>query len=89
MRQWNRLSSSLDGLQFSFRGAKSQLIVGGSYMAEQGNQPIFSSEFGKIVYILAGFGKQENCRTRKFCILKDRIQQSSNPTDTAIAQTVV
>ena len=54
-------------------------------MAEHGNQPIFSTEFGKIVYILADFGNQEYCRTRKFCILKDGIRQSCNPTDTDIA----
>ena len=54
-------------------------------MAEHGNWPIFSTEFGKIVYILEDFGKQEYCRTRKFCILKDGIRQSSNPTDTDIA----
>ena len=58
---------------------------GGSYMAGHGNWPIFSTEFGNIVYILADFGKQEYCRTQKFCILKDRIRQSSNPTDTGIA----
>ena len=38
-------------------------VIGGSYMAEHGNWPIFSTEFGKIVYILADFGKQEYCRT--------------------------
>ena len=54
-------------------------------MAEDGNWPIFSTEFGKIVYILADFVKQEYCQTRKLCILKDRIRQSSNPTDTDIA----
>ena len=26
-------------------------------MAEHGNRPIFSTEFGKIVHILANFGK--------------------------------
>ena len=46
---------------------------------EHGNLTIFSTEFGKIVYILADFGKEECCRTRKFCILKDRIRQRSNP----------
>ena len=30
---------------------------GGSYVAEHGNWPIFSTEFEKIVYILADFGK--------------------------------
>ena len=54
-------------------------------MAEHGNWPNFSTEFGTIVYILTDFGKQEYCRTRKFCILKDGILQSSNPTDTDIA----
>ena len=34
-------------------------------MAECGNWPIFSTEFGKFVYILVDFGKQEYCRTRK------------------------
>ena len=36
-------------------------IIGGgeSYMAEHGNWPIFLTEFGKIVDILADFGKQE------------------------------
>ena len=58
-------------------------------MAEHGNWPIFSTEFGKIVYILVDFGKQEYHRTRKFCNLKDGIRQSSNPTDTDIAQIVV
>ena len=47
--------------------------------------PIFLTEFGKIVYILADIGKQRYCRTRKFCILKDGIRQSSDPTDTGIA----
>ena len=51
-------------------------------MAKHGNWPIFSAEFGKMSYILADLGKQEYCRTRKFCILKDGIRQSSNPTDT-------
>ena len=45
----------------------------------------FATGFGKIVYILADFGKQEYCRTRKFCIFMDGIRQSSNPTDTDIA----
>ena len=54
-------------------------------MVEHLSWPIFSTEFGKIEYILAEFGKQEYCRTRKFCILKDGIRQSSNPTDTDIA----
>ena len=54
-------------------------------MVEHGNWPIFSTEFEKIVYILADFGKQEYCRTRSFCILKDGIRQSANPTDTDIA----
>ena len=49
-------------------------------MAEYENWPIFSTEFGKIVY-LADFGKQEYCRTQKFCILKDGIRQIPNPTD--------
>ena len=58
---------------------------GGSYMAEHGNWPIFSTTFGKIVYILADVGKQEYCRTRKLCILKDVIRQSYNFMDTDIA----
>ena len=33
--------------------------VGGSYITEHGNWPIFPTEFGKIVYILADFGEQE------------------------------
>ena len=52
---------------------------------EHGNRLMFSAEFGKIVYILVDFGKQEYCRTRKFCILKDGIRQCFNPTDTDIA----
>ena len=60
-------------------------LEGGFDVAEHGNWPIFSTESGKIVCILADFGKQEYCRTRKFCILKDGIRQSSNPTDTDIA----
>ena len=28
-------------------------------MAEHGNWPSFSTEFGKIVYILADYGKQD------------------------------
>ena len=51
-------------------------------MAEHGYWPIFSTEFGKIVYILADYRKQDYCRRRKFCILKDGIRQSFNPTDT-------
>ena len=47
-------------------------------MAEHGNWPVFSTEFEKnCIYfggILAG----------KFCILKDGIRQSYNPTDTDI-----
>ena len=58
---------------------------GGSYMAEHGNWPIFSTEFGTMVYILADFGRQEYCRTQKFCIFKNEIRQSYNPTDTDIA----
>ena len=54
-------------------------------MAEHGNSPIFSTEFGKIVYIFADIGKQKYCRTWKFCFLKDGIRQSSNPMDTDIA----
>ena len=54
-------------------------------MAEYGNWHVFSTEFGKMVYILANVGKQEYCRTRIFCILKDGIRQSSSPTDTDIA----
>ena len=54
-------------------------------MAEHGNWPIFSTEFGKIVCILADIGKQEYCRTRKFCILRDGIWQCSNAMDTDIA----
>ena len=50
-------------------------------MAEHGNLPIFSTEFGKIVYILADFGKEECCRTRKFRILKDGIRKISKSTD--------
>ena len=54
-------------------------------MAEHGNGPIFSTEFGKIVYILADYGKQEYCPTRKSYTLKDGIRRSSNATDTDIA----
>ena len=54
-------------------------------MTEYGYWPIFSTEFGKIEYILADVGKQEYCRTQKVCILKDGIRQCSNPTDTDIA----
>ena len=57
---------------------------GGSYMAQQRNWPIFSTRFGKFVYILVDFGKQEYYQTRKFCILKDGKRQSSNSTDTLI-----
>ena len=53
-------------------------------MAAHGYWPILITEFGKIVYILADFGKQEYW-TRKFCILKDGIRDSSNPMDTEIA----
>ena len=53
-------------------------------MTERGNWPIFSTEFGKFVYILVDFGKQEYCRTRENCILKVGIRQSFNPTDTNI-----
>ena len=62
---------------------------GGSYMAEHESWPIFSTEFGKIVYILEDFGKQEYCLTRIYCILKNGIRQSYNPTGTDIALTVV
>ena len=54
-------------------------------MAEYENWPIFSTEFGTVVYILADFGKQKYCLTRKYCILKGGIRQSDNPTDTDIA----
>ena len=54
-------------------------------MVEHGNWPIFLTELGKIEYILSDFGTQEYCRTRKFCILKGGIRQSSNPKDTDIA----
>ena len=54
-------------------------------MTEHGNWPIFSTESGKNVYVLADFGKEEYFRTQKFCILKDGIQQSYNPTDTDFA----
>ena len=54
-------------------------------MTEHRNWHNVSMEFGKIVYILTDFGKQEYNLTRKFCILKDGIRQSSNPTDTDIA----
>ena len=54
-------------------------------MAEHGNWLIFSTEFGKVVYILADFGKQEYFRTLKSYILKDGIGHISNPTDTDIA----
>ena len=54
-------------------------------MVEHGNWPICSTEFGKIVYILVDFGKQEYCWTRKFCILKDGMRQIPNPTDNDIA----
>ena len=54
-------------------------------MAEHGNWHILSTEFGKILCILAEFGKQEYCRTWKFCILKDGIRQSSNPRNDDIA----
>ena len=46
-----------------------------SYMAEHGNQPIFSTVFGKIVYSVADSGKKEHCRTLKFWILEDRVRQ--------------
>ena len=42
---------------------------------KHGNRPIFSTDFGKIVYILADFWKQEHCRTRKFRNLEDGIRQ--------------
>ena len=51
-------------------------------MAECRNRKILSMDFGKIVYILADFGKENYCRTRKFCILKVGPQQSSIPTNT-------
>ena len=54
-------------------------------MVEHGNWHVFSTEFGKIVDILANVGNQEYCRTRIFCILKDGIRQSTSPTDTDIA----
>ena len=54
-------------------------------MAEHGHWPIFSTEFAKIVYILADVRKQEYCRTQKFCILKDGMWQSKNLVDTVIA----
>ena len=54
-------------------------------MAEHGNWPIFSTEFGKVVCILADFGKQIYCRKRKFCILKDGMRQSSNTAETDTA----
>ena len=49
-------------------------------MSELRSRPIFSTEFGKIVYVLADFGKQEYYRTQKFCILMGGIRQSHNPT---------
>ena len=54
-------------------------------MAEHRYWTIFSTEFGNIVYFWGDFGKQEYCRKQKFCILKDGIRQSFNPTDTYIA----
>ena len=45
-------------------------------MAEHGIK-----EFGNIKYILADFGKQTYCRTRKFYAFKDEIRQSPNTTD--------
>ena len=54
-------------------------------MAEHENWPIFSAEFGKIIYILADFGKKEYCRTQKFYMLKDGIRRSSNAKNTVIA----
>ena len=42
-------------------------------MAEHRNWSIFSSEFGKIAYILADIAKQEHCRTRKFLNFEGRI----------------
>ena len=49
---------------------------GASYIAGHGNRPIFSTEFGKIVHILADFGKQEHCRTQNFCIFQDGMRQN-------------
>ena len=40
---------------------------GSAKRTEHGNRPIFSTEFGKIVHILADFGKREYFRTRKNC----------------------
>ena len=54
-------------------------------MAEHGNRPILSTEFGKIEYILADFGKQEYCWTYIFCISKDGIRQSFKSMDNDIA----
>ena len=53
-------------------------------MAERGNWPIFSTEFGKIVFIWVDFGQQKYCQTRISYILKDGIRRSSNATDTDI-----
>ena len=53
-------------------------------MAEHGYWPIFSKELKKFHIFWRTSKKQEYFRTRKFCILKDGIRQSSNPTDTDI-----
>ena len=45
---------------------------------------LFSQRNAEKLYILADFGKQEYCPAWTLCILKDRIRQSSNPTDTDI-----
>ena len=42
---------------------------------------IFPTEFGKIVCILADFGKQVYYRTRAFRILKDGVRQNSSAAD--------
>ena len=54
-------------------------------MAEHENWSIFLTKFAKTVYILANFGKQEYCRTWKFCTLNDGTRQCSNPVNTNIA----
>ena len=59
--------------------------LGGSYTAEHENLTIFSTEFGKIVYNLADFGKPECYQTRKLNALKDGKRQSPNLADTDIA----
>ena len=89
---WSSSSSLKSCATFTYKPTSKYLLQtsgkdlqGDSYMVEQGQSPIFSTEFGKIVYILADFGKQEYCRTGKFYILKDGIWQSSNFTDTVTA----